>query len=149
MNLKITEHFTFNEMVATSKGEWAEKNAAEALGYLQAFCRTLTQLEKARNFFQQPITITSGFRCPELNAAVGGSPTSQHTKGEAVDFTVSRFDDLKGLTVVFEWCRQHLDYRQLILETPEGKKPWIHFGISNGDGKKNAMMFNGKTYDAV
>lgn len=48
----------------------------------------ITVLERIRNKYEQPVTITSGCRCNEHNNTVGGSDNSQHTKGKAADFKV-------------------------------------------------------------
>jgi len=45
-------------------------------------------LEDVRGYFNAPIVINSGYRCVNHNAAIGGSPASQHTKGKAADFRV-------------------------------------------------------------
>ena len=45
-------------------------------------------LQPLRNAIGKPISINSGYRCQELNAAVGGVPTSQHQKGEAADLSI-------------------------------------------------------------
>lgn len=42
-------------------------------------------LQPLRDAWDKPLAINSGYRCPEVNKAVGGVPTSQHTKGEAAD----------------------------------------------------------------
>jgi uncharacterized protein YcbK (DUF882 family) len=59
-------------------------------------------LEDIREFSGIPMTITSGFRCPEHNAAVGGAPSSAHLSGEAADFFVSgNLDRFKFLEAAF------------------------------------------------
>ena len=63
--------------------------------------RLIERLQAIRDYFQQSITITSGFRTPEHNAKVGGAKNSQHLYGRAADFIV------KGVTPqeVQEWYR--------------------------------------------
>ena len=45
-------------------------------------------LDPVREHLARPVAVTSGFRCPELNRQVGGTPTSQHTKGQAADLVI-------------------------------------------------------------
>ena len=95
----------------------------EVLVNLQNVCQFI--LEPVRNYFNKPITITSGYRSPELCKAIGSSATSQHTKGEAVDFEILGIANKE----VSDWIVNHLDYDQCILEfwTPsEPNSGWVH-----------------------
>lgn len=76
-----------------------------------------------------PVIITSGYRSPALNKAIGGSQTSQHSKGEAADFKVRGFSNLE----VAKWIKENCTFDQLILEfyDPEDEnKGWIHCSFS-------------------
>lgn len=86
-------------------------------------------LEPVQAHFKSPVVIHSGYRSPLLNTLVGGVDTSQHCKGQAVDFHV------EGHTVyeVACWIRDHLDFDQLILEEFEPALPnsgWVHCSYS-------------------
>ena len=147
----MTDHFTYDELTATTKGaELQEENRKEGTTYLGNLLTLATELEKLRKFIGRPVLVYSAFRCPALNTAVGGSKGSQHTKGQAADFAVVGYTDRKGLEFIFEWCRNHLTYRQIILEVPaDGRTPWIHIGMLNGDGKVGeALVYDGKEYTA-
>ena len=91
--------------------------------------------------------ITSGYRSPNLNAAIGGSTTSQHSNGEAADFHCPSI----GNRALAEWIRDNLDFDQLILEFP-GENPWtgwVHCSYKrSGNNRKSvltAVKQNGKT----
>ena len=137
--MRLTEHFTFEEFIRTSHQELQNKNNVEATTYLGNITKVASMLESLRLFFFRPVFITSGFRCADLNTKVGGSPTSQHLKGEAADFTVRDFQDATGLMFAFNWCQRHLDYGQLIFEHPQGRKPWIHISLPNDKYHKQTM----------
>jgi zinc D-Ala-D-Ala carboxypeptidase len=114
-------------------------------------------LESAKKLFEmvvQPVrdhfgvtVINSGYRGPALNAAVGGSATSQHCRGEAVDIECPGTPNYD----VALWIEQNLDFDQLILEfytpgTPDSG--WVHVSYkSEGNRKQSltAMKENGKT----
>lgn len=142
----MTDHFTYDELTATTKAEFQEENRKDGSAFLLNLLAVAKELEKVRLFFGKPIKITSAFRCPSLNKAVGGSATSQHTTGSAADFTVEGFEDLNGLRFIFEWCRHHTSFSQLILERPEGKKPWIHLGLPHDNKVGEVLEFDGKRY---
>lgn len=77
-------------------------------------------LDPLREWYGRPITISSGFRCPELNRAVRGSVTSQHMTGEAADIDTG---DRQQNKFLFEYIRQYLPFDQLI---DENNFSWVH-----------------------
>ena len=95
------------------------------------------------------IRINSGYRTPEHNAKVGGSPTSQHTKGEAVDI----FPLEKDIDDVFALIIREFKYDQVILEKNNTGSRWIHVSYKAEGNRQKAMtaiVKNGKaTYKNV
>jgi len=94
-----------------------------------------------------PVNVTSGYRSPNLNAAVGGSNTSHHSRGMAADFTVVG----KTNKDVCEWIRDNLKFTQLIWEFPTKANPqagWVHVAYDPKDLKCQALTatrVNGRT----
>ena len=117
----------------------------EVLINLQNVCQFI--LEPVRNHFDKPITITSGYRSPELCKAIGSSATSQHTKGEAVDFEILGISNKE----VSDWIVNHLDYDQCILEFWSPEQPnsgWVHCSYKSSGNRKQylrAYKGNGRT----
>jgi hypothetical protein len=92
-------------------------------------------LEPVRNHFNKPITITSGYRSPELCKAIGSSATSQHTFGQAVDFEILGIANKE----VSDWIVNHLDYDQCILEFWKPEEPnsgWVHCSYKPSGNRK-------------
>ena len=82
-------------------------------------------LDPIREYFRLPITINSGFRCSELNRAVGSRDSSQHTQGKAADFEIPTVDNLD----LALWISENMNFDQLILEfhTPGlPRSGWVH-----------------------
>lgn len=100
-----------------------------------------------RDHFLVPIHISSGYRSPELNKAVGGSSTSQHSKGQAIDID----NDNSKITnkQIFEFIKNNLDFDQLIWEFGNEANPdWVHVSYVKGKNRKQilkAIKKNGKT----
>jgi hypothetical protein len=97
-----------------------------------------------RDWYGKPITISSGYRSPELNSAIGGSLTSQHSNGQALDLdTVS--DNLK----LFNYIKSNLPFDQLIYEFGDDDNPaWVHVSYSRDNNRGQvlrAVKVNGKT----
>lgn len=88
------------------------------------------------------IRVNSGYRCPELNRAVGGSETSAHLIGMAADIVPvnGRMDDFAR--TVLEWAST-ADFDQIILEQcdGDGTPAWIHIGLENQKGERRRQVF--------
>lgn len=128
MSTQLSPNFTLEELLITSYKEFQQKQLEEVKPFMNnLYILANNILQPIRNYYKVPITVTSGFRGPALNAKVGGSKTSQHCFGEAVDILV------KGKTVdeVFDDIRTgkiNICYRQLIKEKINGKF-WIHIAM--------------------
>lgn len=104
---------------------------------LKALC--LNVLEPLRAHVKEPVEISSGYRCPALNAKVGGSSTSQHMRGEAADI---RHNNVKTLKKWFLWMMDNLAFDQLIWER-RGYTTWIHVSYcANPKKNRQRVIFN-------
>lgn len=90
-------------------------------------------LDPIRRMWGHPISINSGYRCPKLNAAVKGSATSQHMKGEAADITAG--DPTKNRELFDMIVRSAIPFDQLIDE--KGYR-WIHVSY-RPNGRRNVL----------
>ena len=137
-DLHLSEHFTLAEFEKSSTATALGINNSVPPQYipvLQQLCQQV--LEPLRRFVGQPIVISSGYRCNQLNIKVGGAYASQHTLGEAADLKLPvtsytdwkdnrRHTDLDEARRWMEFIEHHTDFDQLILETSNGKDYWIH-----------------------
>ena len=104
--------------------------------------------EPLRIYVGGPIKINSFFRSPELNTIIGGSRTSQHCKGQAMDI-----DDTFGLMTnadMYYWIKENLDFDQMIWEFGDDENPaWVHVSyvspLKNRRRCLKAYKDNGKT----
>ena len=101
-----------------------------------------------RDKFKVPIAITSGYRSADLNKAIGGSITSQHCKGQALDIDADVYGGLTNKEI-FDYIKDSLDFDQLIWEFGNKNNPsWVHCSfISNGNRRQilRAIKKNGRT----
>jgi zinc D-Ala-D-Ala carboxypeptidase len=145
---KVSDNFTLYEFCRTSHLDYWEENynlAVENVGKIKALA---ADLEIIRKRFDTAVIITCGVRSEELNTIVGGSPTSQHCKAEAVDFV------MKGVSLreVFEWVvrASGLQYGQVIHEM-KGKTEWVHYSLGEPyrDPKRcrMALVFKDGVYE--
>ena len=145
--MRLSKNFTMAEF---TKSQTAERKGIDNTPQGE-------HLEAAQTLFAevvQPVrdnfgitTINSGYRCPELNKAVGGSSKSQHCKGEAVDIEVPGIPN----AVLAKWIRDNLEFDQLILEFYTPGIPdsgWVHVSYKYGHNRGQilkASKKNGKT----
>lgn len=118
--MKLSKNFTFEELTTTQVRELFEINREEAKAYTHSLTRVAQELlEPIRALFKKPITVNSGFRGKTLNERIGGSKTSQHCLGEAVDFVVAGWDtDEKLLEAAKKIYKElpELKFGQLLVE---------------------------------
>jgi hypothetical protein len=106
--------------------------------------------EPVRVHFGCPIHISSGYRSIELNRCIGGSLTSEHCTGEAIDIDMDGTPNGVTNKMVFDYIKDNLDFNQLIYEFGDSKNPdWVHVSYkSTGKQRKQilrAVRVNGKT----
>ena len=148
MATKLSDHFTLEEMIKSPTADkLGIKNTptAEHIENMKYLCDKI--LEPVRNFFGKPVTINSSYRNPEVNKAVGGVPTSQHSNGEACDFEIMGIDN----KIVADYVADNLEHDQVILEFyNDGDKNsgWVHASIKrNGQNRRQKLLAkkDGKT----
>jgi hypothetical protein len=88
-----------------------------------------------------PIHISSGYRSKELNKAIGGSSSSQHLLGQAIDIDMD--GSASGVTnkQVFDFIIKNLDFDQTIAEFPKnGNLSWVHVSFSKKQNRKQILV---------
>lgn len=140
---RISQHFSWHEVLfsqtASSKGI---KNIPTPLAAANLKAVALLCLEPTRTHFGKPARVTSGYRSPALNKAIGGSMTSNHSIGCASDFEIPGIDNHK----VAEWMVKNLpDWDEIILEdyTPgDPNSGWIHVAIRPDENRRKILTWN-------
>ena len=147
--MTLTTHFSFEELTRTGQAELQDANRKEALPYVDRLKAVAEMLEAIRSRFG-PVRVNSGFRGPAVNAAVGGSPTSQHSKGEAADIVCASCD----VEILHKWIvtESGLRFGQCILEKPPGRA-WVHISLGApwrpAKDCGQSLFFDGKTYKPI
>ena len=134
--MQLTEHFTLSELVRseTATNRHIDNTPSpDVVDNLRNLCSNV--LEPARVAFGASIYITSGYRCPALNKAVGGKPTSQHLRGEAADLQVRSVENLRKL---YNAIKDHGVFDQLLFES-NGVTKWIHVSYKQGGNRRQAI----------
>ena len=145
--MKLTENFTLREMIrsntADAKGIVNIPNDVQ-INFIRELCINI--LQPVRDKFGVPIRISSGFRSPKLNVAIGGSTSSQHCalRGAAADI---QMDEMNA--EIFNYIKNELIFDQLIWEFGDDENPdWVHVSFHKGNNRKEvlkAIKVNKKT----
>ena len=129
--MNLSKSFTLNELTKSQEalrlGITNIPNEEQILN-LKILCEKI--LQPVRDFYGMPVSVSSGFRSPELCKAIGSSSTSQHTRGEAADFEIFSVAN-KALA---EFIVANLDFDQCILEFWNENEPnsgWVHCSYSS------------------
>jgi len=141
LNVRLSPHFTLYELCRSATAERAgiaNVPPKVTIKRLELVCVNL--LEKVRDHFGIPLCPSSGYRSRRVNALVGSTPSSQHLKGEAVDFEISGVYNAE----VAIWIRDNLDFDQLILECYTvgiQNSGWLHCSYKKKGNRRECLTF--------
>jgi zinc D-Ala-D-Ala carboxypeptidase len=133
--MKLSEHLSLSEVI---RSESAKRNGISNMPtaeHIENFKILAAKVfEPIREHFGVPIRISSGYRSAELNKCVGGSTTSQHSSGEAIDID----QDQTTITnkQVFDYIKDNLTFDQLINEFDYS---WVHVSYK-ANGKQRGEV---------
>ena len=123
----MTEHFSLDELIASQTAEKKGiKNIPgdDVMAHLQ---RTAEGLERIRSLIGDvSVHVLSGYRCPELNKAIGGVKSSQHVMGQAADIVAPKFGDVHTLSGVISMNAEALGVDKVIKEKNSMGAEWVH-----------------------
>jgi hypothetical protein len=134
----LSKYFTLEELIFSQTATRLNIDNKPSKSIILQLTKTATKLDNIRNLLNKPIFISSGYRGPILNARIGSSITSQHLKGEAVDFTCKEFGSPRK--VVLAILASGIEFDQLILEYDA----WVHISFVDSGNRKQALIINKK-----
>lgn len=143
----MTKNFKLAEFTRSAVAQRFHINntpSAEAVANIRHLCETV--LQPFRDHLNVPVVITSGYRCPALNAKVGGVAHSQHLTGEAADIRLPRIPgtdrvDMRLSRKWMEYIANTLPYDQLILERRSDGAAWLHISCCRDHNRNRRKMF--------
>ena len=132
--MKLSAHFSLAEFIRsdTARQLGIDNNLPDEL--LPAATATAEMLERIRAElavrlgYAAPISISSGYRCAALNAAVNSGPGSDHVRALAADFSAPAFGTPLQVCQVLASLVSVLGIGQLIYERPSPTRRWVHVG---------------------
>lgn len=136
MNLSL--NFSLEELTFSQQAARNGLDNTPPPEVLKRLTNTAKQLELVRKLLNQPINISSGYRSPLVNKAVGGAAKSQHLSGEAVDFTAPKFGTPRQ--IVEKIKSSNILFDQVIFEFDR----WVHISFSESANRKQALVIDTK-----
>jgi hypothetical protein len=149
--MKLSEHLDLSEVTRSESAKRKGISNMPTEAHIANFKLLAEKIfEPIRTHFRCPIIISSGYRSKELNAVIGGSLTSQHCQGEAIDIDMDGTPNGVTNRMVFDYIKDNLEFDQLIFEFGDKENPdWVHVSYeSSGKQRKQilrATRVNGKT----
>ena len=145
--LRLSPHFTLGELCKTSH-QTADGNIPSrvVIENLRNLCENwLEDLRYSYNTLYHPVglVINSGYRSPEVNRLAGGSPTSNHLTGCAVDIRVAGFEEaVRYASILLDISDgTKRDYDELFIEKSSSGNQWIHFAVRpKGNRRKGGFI---------
>lgn len=136
--MRLTPHFSLEELIFSDTAIRLGIDNYPQPALIDTLQFTALKMENVRELLGgKPIPVTSGYRCPELNSAVGGATNSQHMAGEAVDFTCKAFGTPAEIVDRLE--RANLTFDMLIEEYGS----WVHISfVRSGTVRRRVLRFS-------
>lgn len=132
-NIQLTDHFDLYDLTKTNWAKYQDMNREVDKTQIVKLTVLAKLMEHVMFVLSTPLTITSGYRCPELNKAIGSSEKSQHLLCEAADFIPGQQDLGTSFRTLWRDIKDNgANVGQLIHETtarPYGYSSWIHISL--------------------
>ncbi len=145
---QITKNFHFSELIhsitAVNRNMRNTPTDKHRANLIQS---TKELFQPVRDILGKAVLINSGYRSETVNRAVGGSRTSAHKFGFAIDFISPSYGSPRQIAecLVKELPKRGIKFDQLILEFPNSASGgWIHLGFKNHDGRQRGQILTAK-----
>ena len=141
--MRLSKNFTYEELTHSNVAERrginnrprTKEEEKRVIENLKALCMEV--LQPLRDFLGKQVVISSGYRCPELNKAVGGVKNSQHMKGEAADIHV---ENTEHLLKIMHFIMDETDFDQLIWERNRAGTQWVHVSYKRVGANRHQVV---------
>ena len=137
--MRLTANFSLDELTRSTTAQRLRLSNTPPPGLLPQLQATAEMLQRIREHLQRPVIVTSAYRGPDVNRAVGGVTSSDHTRGQAADIVVPGFGTPYQVAKALAPHVQALGIGQLILEGVKGKQ-WVHVSTRLPDKVVNRVI---------
>ncbi|VXB85511.1 Peptidase M15 [Enhydrobacter sp. 8BJ] len=146
-DFKVTPDFWYSELIHSNTAMRLNLPNTPTEQHKQNLIEACTNLwQPMRKLLDKPVHINSGYRSLAVNNAVGGSKTSAHSAGFAIDFTAPSFGNPRQIVKFLADAlpKNGIKFDQLILEFPDSSSAWVHIGYKNRTGNQRGQILTAK-----
>ena len=145
--MDLSRYFTLDEMTASQTAARKRIDNKPGPEILENLKDTCVQADRVRELLGFPMLVSSGYRSLKLNSAIGGSKTSSHVQGYAMDFICPGFGTPRE---VFDFLKKSMrdksiKFDQLLLEFENSPGAWVHLGFGP-EMRGEVLVYDGKHY---
>lgn len=141
----LSNFFTYGEFIRSETATRKDIDNTPSPEALEALKFTAQGMDKVRVLLGRPVHVSSGYRSPKLNVAVGGAKNSQHMLGEACDFTCPEYGTPAQICEAI--MASDIAYDKLIVEFPESPTGgWVHISFTSTPRRQAFVTHDGKNY---
>ena len=137
--MQLTPHFTLAELTRSSVAQARGLSNEPPPELLPRLILTAEMLERIRSTLGTPVSVTSGYRSPQVNIAVGGATSSDHTQGHAADIVAPAYGTPYQVARTLAPLVSTLGIGQIILEGIKGKR-WVHVSTHTPEKAVNRII---------
>ena len=134
----LTPNFSLEQLIYSETAERERIDNTPAAEIVDNLRRLAHGLEQVRMLTGYPLEISSAYRCPELNSRIGGAIASQHTRGQAADFTCAEFGP--PMEIIKAIRSSDIEFDQCILEYAK----WVHISFTAAPRGKLLTIYDAK-----
>lgn len=136
---QFAPNFPLAELIASNKAKQRGIDNTPPADVLPELAHTSEMLQRIRNTLGVPVIVTSAYRGPVLNRAVGGVTSSDHLSGQAADIMAPAFGSAHSVATLLAPLVSTLGIGQLILEGVKGKQ-WVHVSTRVPQFSRNRII---------
>jgi hypothetical protein len=134
--MRLSKNFTLSEITRSNTAKRKGISNEPKKEHLDNLQRLITNLIQPIRDSLGPIRVTSGYRSPKLNRAIGGSTKSQHCKGEACDLQFWKNGEMCNQEI-YRWVlNSNIEFDQMINEFDFS---WIHISLKEDQNRKQVL----------
>lgn len=140
--MRLSKNLTLNECLRSGVAERLGIDNVPDDEWVVENLRQIAErvFQPCRDHFGSPLYVSSGYRSPELNRAIGGSKRSQHVQGRALDLDADVFGGFSNAEL-FHYIKDNLEFDQMVWEFGDGDNPsWVHVSyVHDGPNRKRCL----------